>query len=61
MPRKSRTVFTQEQIVILKQKFAEGMINHNEVVLIEAAASETGLSIQIIKVCETTKTTFPNK
>jgi len=49
MPRKPRTVFTQEQ----------SMINHYEVVLIEAAASETGLDIQTIKVCEITKTTFP--
>ncbi|CAG8586835.1 10772_t:CDS:2 [Paraglomus brasilianum] len=40
MPRKPRTVFTQEQ----------SMINHYEVVLIEAAASETGLDIQTIKI-----------
>jgi hypothetical protein len=53
MLRKPRTVFTQEQVAILKQKFAEGMINHYEVALIEAAASETDLSIQTVKVCET--------
>ncbi|CAG8631853.1 1694_t:CDS:2 [Paraglomus occultum] len=48
MPRTPRTVFTQEQIDILRQKFAEGMINHNEVSLIEAAASETGLTTKIV-------------
>ena len=51
MTRKPRTVFTQEQIDILRQKFAAGMINHYEVGLIEEAASETGLAIDIIKVC----------
>jgi hypothetical protein len=52
MPRKPRTVFTQEQIDILRQKFAAGMINHYEVGLINEAATETGLSVKTIKVCE---------
>jgi len=52
MPRKPRTVFTQEQIDILRQKFAAGMINHYEIGLIDEAASETGLSVKTVKVCE---------
>lgn len=43
MTRTPRTVFTEEQIDILRQKFAEGMINHYEVSLIETAASEQAL------------------
>ncbi|CAG8672302.1 2853_t:CDS:2 [Paraglomus brasilianum] len=43
------TVFTQEQINILRQKFAAGMINHYEISLIEEVASETGLTVEIIK------------
>ena len=61
MPRKPRTVFTQEQINILRQKFAAGMINHYETSLIEEAASETGLTIEIIKVCEIYLNNFPQK
>ena len=55
------TVFTQEQINILRQKFAAGMINHYEISLIEEVASETGLTVEIIKVCEIYLNNFPQK
>lgn len=48
-------------VAILKQKFAEGMINHYEVALIEAAASEQALASKQLKYVRPTKITSLKK